>query len=531
MKKYVSLLLALVMVLGMLSGCAKDETPDAPDSPTPTPAPGSASDPDVETSSLFVPIPEASAYKKDVVIGVNHAFTVLDPHGTFNVNHNVQNVLVYDRLLSWNTEKKMFEPELATEWKWLDNTTLNIKLRDDVYFHNGEKMTADDVEFSFKRCVEIGQTGAANMKMVTDFEIINDYELNLCLSEANVDFLAYLALAYSSIVNREAVEKDDTYGCRIGTGAWICVEMSENDYMKLKRNDNYWGEKPKSETMTIRTIPEDSTRLIALQNKEVDICFNPNVLEKDIIEQDAKLSLYSFDRTGCTYFAFNSQQAPGNDQNFRLAVAYAIDVDELMVVGADGMAKKATTNWGWTTYGYDESIPARTRDLNKAKEYLAKTEHRTLEITCTAGYKLIAETIQAQLKDIGVTVNVNEVQSAAQTAMTKFATASHQSMVYGLSWNEHAEDARRPYYKDSNANKAVIHDQDIYDLIDAGKREFDDAKRKEIYSKVQQLNQDRGYYLPLYFAQGLMAMDKNAGGVQLSPSNIHDLTYFCVAEK
>ena len=41
--------------------------------------------------------------------------------------------------------KKMFEPELATEWKWLDNTTLNIKLRDDVYFHNGEKMTADDV--------------------------------------------------------------------------------------------------------------------------------------------------------------------------------------------------------------------------------------------------------------------------------------------------------------------------------------------------------------------------------------------------
>ena len=373
MKKFTALLLALLMVLSVLSGCAKEETPELPKNPTEVPA--------EPVDKLYVPIVEANSYKKDVVVGTSSAFTMLDPHGTYNVSHNTQTMLVYDTLISWNSTTQEAEPELATEWKWVNDTTMNIKMRDDVYFHNGEKLTADDVKFSFERLLTSKSTGATNMKMITEYEIISDYELNIKINEINMDFLAYLAQPYCAIINREACEKDPENGMHIGSGPWIYVDMAENDYMKLKRNDNYWREKPKSETLTIRTIPENSTRLIALQNGEIDLCLSPNNTELDIIKADQNLKLNEVDRTSMYYFAFNTRTGPGADHNFRMAVAYAIDEEELLIVGADGLGKLSNVNWGWSTYGYDATLPGIDQDLDKAKEYLAKTEHRKIVLS------------------------------------------------------------------------------------------------------------------------------------------------------
>ena len=528
MKKYFALLLALAMVLSMLSGCAKDETPDEPNAPS-TPDGNQAQ---AGTSNpLYAPVVEAASYKKDVVVAASAGFTMLDPHGTYNVAHNENNILVYETLVFWNSQTMEFEPKLATEWKWKDDTTLWFKLRQGVKFHNGEEMKASDVKFSLERCIEMGSTGGANIKQAKEFRVLNDYEIEIELQEINVDYLSFLSLPYGGIVSEKACKADAAGGMHIGTGPWVYVDMVEADYLKLKRNENYWGELPKTETLTIRNIPENSTRLIALQNGEIDVCIGPNSTELDIVKSDPKLALYEVDRTSLTYFAFNTRQGPGADHNFRMAIAHAIDEEELLIVGAGGYGKLTAVNWGWTTYGYDSSLKPIERDLDKAKEYLSKTEHRKLVITCTSSYKNVVETIQAQLKEVGITVEVNEVQSAAQTAMSKFASATHEAMVYGLSWNEHGDDARRPYYKDSNTNKAIVEDQEIYDLIDKAKKEFDDTKRKEMYSKIQQINLEQCYYLPLYFSKGFVVMGQNVGGVRFEPNNVHDFSYVCVAEK
>ena len=525
MKKYFALLLALVMVLSMLSGCAKDETPDNPDD-SGNPSEGTTG------NSLWLPIVEATSYKKDVVVGDSAGFTELDCHGTYNVAHNTNNVLVYDTLVYWNSAEGKFEPELATEWKWKNDTTLWFKLREGVKFHNGDEMKASDVVFSLKRCIERGSTGSANIKQSKDFRAISDYEVEIELSAPNVDYLAFLALPYSGVMSEKAVTADPVNGPKIGTGSWVYVDMVEADYLKLKRNDNTWREElPKSETLTIRNIPENSTRLIALQNGEIDVCDGPNSTELDLVRQDSKLKLVDVNATSMTYFAFNTRQGPGADHNFRMAIAYAIDEEELMIVGSGGNGKLSAVNWGWSTFGYDASLKGIDRDLDKAKEYLSKTSHRKLQITCTGNYKNVVETIQAQLKDVGIEVEVNEVQSAAQTAMTKFASATHEAMVYGLSWNEHGDDARRPYYKDSNTNKAVVENQEIYDLIDKAKSEMDETKRKEMYSKIQQINLEQCYYLPLYFNTNFSAVNANAGGIQYAPNSVNDYSYLCVAEK
>lgn len=521
MKKSIALLLVLLMAIGMLAGCAKEETPEEPGTEGGT-----------STNSMWLPIIEAASYKKDVVIGDSAGFTMLDCHGTYNVAHNTNNVLVYDTLVYWNSAEQKFEPELATEWNWKNNTTLYFKLREGVKFHNGDELKASDVVFSLNRCIEQGSTGAANIKQAKEFRAISDYEVEIELKEPNVDYLSFLALPYGGIMSEKAVTADPTNGPKIGTGSWVYVDMVESDFLKLKRNDNTWREeKPKTETLTIRNIPENSTRLIALQNGEIDVCDGPNATELDIIKADSKLKLNEINGTSMCYFAFNTRQGPGADQNFRLAMAYAIDEAELLIAGANGNGKLTAVNWGWSTFGYDESLQPIERNLDKAKEYLGKTSHRKITITCTGNYKNVVETIQAQMKDVGIEVVVNEVQSAAQTAMSKFATAEHEAMVYGLSWNEHGDDARRPYYKDSNTNKAVVEDQDIYNWIDAAKAELDDAKRKELYSKVQQRNLEQCYYLPLYFSTNFSAVNANVGGIQYAPNSVYDYSYICVAEK
>jgi peptide/nickel transport system substrate-binding protein len=472
---------------------------------------------------------EPKGYQKDIVIGLEQGITTADPHKLSNVQHNVLFNLVHDRLLSLDENTMSFHPELAISWKWTTPTVLELVLRQDVKFHDGTPFTAHDVVFTLERAKAIGTTISAKFGGLKLIEAVDNHTVRMTLAKPNVDWLDTLAHPMASIISKAAVEANPSEGGYIGTGAWVVKTLKPSDYISLARNDAYWTDLPKTETLTIRYIPEDSARLIALQNGEVDVCINVLSTEIKFITDDPKLSLVQYNSTSLEYFSFNTSKAPGNDQNLRLAVAHALDYDDIMTVAAGGLGTRAVTFWGPKTYGFYDGFGPYKKDLALARQYLAKSYPQggaKLEINVSGALKAAtAQLIQDQLKQIGLTITINEMEGAALTASSAFKTAKYQSMLYNIGWNSAGDDARRPYYAGSNSNKATLTNERIMELIDKAVMETDDTARKAMYREIQEINHEQAYWIPLFTPILSVGVKKNLDGVIWKAHRSHDFSY------
>ena len=361
-------------------------------------------------------------------------------------------------------------------------------------------------------------------------EAVDDYKVRFNLVSPNMDFLNTISYYFMCIVSKNAYETDPENAAKVTTGAWLVDEFVPSDHYTLVRNENYWGEIPVTEKITVKYIPEASARLIALQNGEIDICLRVSEEEAAYAEEDPNVQLTIIPANTCIYFAFNSSEGPGSDKNFRLALAHCLNKEDIIAAAANGYGTPAVTNWGRITYGHDESFGDYGQDFEKAKEYLAQSEFDTIDVIVRGNKTRDVNalvTIQEQARQAGITVNVNEVENATLSEMTHYDSATHQAVVYSYGWSTFGDDARSPYFKDSNVNKAHIDNQEIMDLIDAAAGEQDEAARMEMYAKVQAINHEEAYYLPLFYSVIFQAIKNNVQGVVWG-SGINDFTYACL---
>lgn len=517
MRRRIALMLSIALGLGMLAGC------------------GSKAPVESKGESTAAVSGEAAAYKKDVVVGTQGPIKTVDVQSGSNVYHNVLFRLTHDSLVYPNPETGKIEPRLATEWKWIDDNTIEFKLRDGVVFHNGETLKASDVVYTMKRGKELGTTISVKLDGLEACTAVDDTTVQMKLASPNVDWLYTLSVAHMGIVSEKALTEDPEEGGKIGTGAWIVDSYVPSDYVKVKRNDHYWGQEPETETITLKYMPENSARLIALQNGEIDVCLNPNNNELHFIEEDDKLSLVQYDGTNEVFLAFNNRTGPGTNKNLRLALAHCIDTDSIIAAAMDGYAKKALSYWGWNTFGYYDGFGEYGYDLDKAKSYLdqaglAPGEAKIGVYVSTAERKIAAQIIQESAKQIGLEVEIKEIDDAGLTSLSQYKTASHEAMINGINWAPQGDDVRRAYAPDSNTNKGVIDNARINELMDLAIAEQDEAKRSEYYKELQEIVHDEAYVIPIYYPVASIGINKNVQGTVFFPDGNHDFTQLRVAQ-
>ena len=522
MKKFVALILALIMILSIPASLAENL------SETGTLAA------DV-TGGLYTPIVEADAYKDRVVIGTNLQARTIDPQAESDMAHDDFFRMTHNRLTYYNSITRQVDPELATSWEWVSDTELVFKLRDDVYFHNGNKFTAEDVIFTFERS-RSSAVCSSKLVFLESFEALDEYTVKMTLTQHYTDWLILLSNCVFCIMDKEAVEADPVKGPGIGTGAWVIEEMVANISIELNRNDNFWGELPKTKEIGFRYIAEDSARLIALQNGEIDICIDPANTELDYITNDPNLDLVRFQSTTSTFFCFNTSREPGSNVNLRRAIAHAIDVEEVIIAATEGNATRCIPFWGWATYGFDDTMEAYEYDVEKAKEYMAAAGYpnggaKIEVLVSNAERRTALQVIQAQLEEIGVEIVVADCDHSTIIGQTTFAAPIHEAMLFYTSWNYEGDDGRRMLYAGSNVNKAIYTNQKVMDLLDQAAVLPDGDERAAIYKEVQAIVHDEAPWIPLYYAVKSVGINKNLGGVIWEPHQRHEFTYACVAIK
>src|SRR5688572_11871099 len=374
------------------------------------------------TLTLAVPaVAQDRTKTKEIVVGLGAeprtmlAVTIVD----WTTNNMLEHI--YDRLLDRDAKTFKPKPGLATEWKIVNDTTWEFKLRRNVKFHNGEPFTAASVKATVEYALDPANkthfTPSAYWGLVKEVQVVDDYTVrfitkqpwaNLVDSAASTNSLMMPAKALKELGPAKFAEKP------IGTGPFKFVEWRRDDRLVLDRNPDYWQGPADVSRVTFRFIPEFSARMAALLSGEIDIMKDVPPHAVETVDRSGRAKVRSTVSSRINYLALvNLKPGPMQDVRVRRAMNHAVDVDELIARVLRGNATRmcaplapANVDFSKTEcYKYD---PARAQALFKEAGVDPKTLSLTLD-TPSGRYPLdkdVSLAIAAQLQRLGITTNV-----------------------------------------------------------------------------------------------------------------------------
>ncbi|RME84382.1 MAG: ABC transporter substrate-binding protein, partial [Caldilineae bacterium] len=311
----------------------------------------------VEKEKIVEVTPTPAPGRQTIIVGLAGAPTSLDPadHRSRQSETVIRNM--FDGLVTRDTRSGV-HLELAESLEWIDDTTLEVKLRQGVLFHDGVEMTADDVVFTFERiinenAIEYPEPHTSPRKgliaPLESIEKVDDYTVRMHFSGPWP--VAMQMLVHQQIVPKHYIEEVGTKGFiehPIGTGPFKFVEGQLDDQIVMERFDDYWGGAPDLPPVgpacvpkaIFRVIPEASTRVAALLANEVDIIQAVPPALVETLEQTPGIVVKSAPSTLPKWMEMNVSKPPFDDIRVRLAMNYAVDKDLIVEELYGGRAVK-----------------------------------------------------------------------------------------------------------------------------------------------------------------------------------------------
>ncbi|NHN31532.1 ABC transporter substrate-binding protein [Paenibacillus agricola] len=443
---------------------------------------------------------EASGSKElDVLkVGVTELPALLDPQRTSgNTSIRILYNIFETILLSDPKDEFSLKPMLATEWKRVDDYTLDVTLRKGVKFHNGDELTAKDVVFSFNRVQEKlpGMEDAANMlSVVKEVQVVDNYKFRIVTNVVDPLLEQRIASSWGSwIVPADYITKvgNDAFAAKpVGTGPYKVVSYSPEKVV-LERFDDYWGGKPAAQRIEYIVYNETSTRMTALITGEVDIITQLPLDQVPVIEKNKDLSVKGLNISNMHVLTFNTAGGPLADKKVRQALSLSIDRQMLVDKLWQG---KAIIPKGhqYSEYGdyYLNDYPAPEYNVEKAKKLLAESSYHgeLIEYELKSNYYTFgneaAEAIVDMWNKIGINAKVkfsDKVERKSVASWSNTMRFPDPSGGLSLLWGPGTE-AEKTYWKDMD-KQFIQNAKELASILDP-------AKRKELARKQMQIWDD-----------------------------------------
>lgn len=440
--------------------------------------------------------PAATGRAATAVYAIGSDPTSLDPQAVEEGNERAVNDNVYEMLINRDADEKIV-PWLAESWTQPDATTWRFKLRQGVKFHNGEPWNADVAVFSVKRVIspELKSQFAANLGTIADAKKVDEMTFDLTTKQPDPSLLARL---FS--IRMMAPQWTQSAGTQVssttnGTGPYKVTSWQRGVSVELAANDGYWGGAPKIKTAQVRVIPEDQTRLSALQRGEVDLVRGllPEQLAQAPATGTALGPQYSFLRLS------NFSGSIVADKRIRQALNYAVDKETLLkqLHGGQGQVLPGQIA-GKEMFGFNPNLQPYPYDPEKAKSLLAAAgaQNLTIEIVGTQGRwqadGLEAQAVGGMLNKVGVQTKVT-LQNFQQWLKTadRGQTPNTPPVLY-IQHDNTLFDADRTvsgFYSDVGSFSAYKNPE-IDPLITQARAETDVKKREQLYWRIFELGRD-----------------------------------------
>jgi peptide/nickel transport system substrate-binding protein len=485
MKKFIAILMAAIL-LTTVSGCANKENSGS----------GSTGD--------------------TLVVALDSELSGLDP-GRVNDDNSMRiTTVLYDRLVTYEEGSLTIVPSLAKEYKISDDGLVyTFTLRDDVTFHNGEKLTADDVVTTFERVMNPDHefygagdytTSATYFAAIDKVEKTGDYEVVFTLKESKGAFLSYLCHNCSSIISKKALEDNAGEITEIdaGSGPYSLVSWEKGSGVSLKAYDSYWGEKAKTADVYIETVTDALVRVSKLQSGEVDIITEVPAESVEQLDGDGNVTVYKEQGQHVWYLALNNSKAPFDNEKVRQAVSYAIDKEAIVTEILKGTGTPATQVLSPVELGYNKDIEGYSYDPEKAKALLKEAGYEdgfTITMilpTNGSGFQNavdMATAIQGNLDAVGITMNMEKVDwgtfGAVACSMDNFGENGAYDIMAMAWFGSSDPDQYLPALFGNDAmpffNLGFYDNQEVTDMLHAAGSASDDAERAQLYADASEI--------------------------------------------
>lgn len=454
----------------------------------------------------------------------------LDPHQSNDQPSSRVNKQIYEPLVAATVDMEIV-PAIAESWEPIDDTTWQFNIREGVKFHNGDELTANDVKFSLERMLaspEVAHIVAA----LSSVEVEDDYTVILETSEPFAPILAHLSHSAASIFSEAAVTAagDNYHNEPVGTGAYKFVSQEAGDSVTLERFDDYWGEPADIKTVVFRNIPEGTNRTIGLETGEIDIAYEIEPIDKATVSEHDDLQLIEEAALSTQYIGFNVNKAPFDDINVRKAINHAINVEEIIEVVLEGSGTLANGPTNPSVFGYNEDLEGYEYDPDLAQELLEEAGAEDLNISLWTNDNpvrvRIASIVQEQLRLVGITVDIEQVEWSAYLERT--GAGEHDMFILG--WTTVTGDADYGLYAlfhstqhGGAGNRTFFDNAEVDSLLDTGRTSVDEAERLEAYAKAQEIIVEEAPQIFLYYDTQNVGIQNYVTGFELHPAGHHSI--------
>ena len=426
------------------------------------------------------------------------------------------------------------QPALAEDWEAVDAKTYVFTLREGVTFHDGSRLTAEDVVFTIEWNMDPKNASqlAAFFGSVDTVEATADNEVTVSLKKPDAQFAYSMAHMSGFIMKREQVESaGKDFGTPdvlpLGTGPYRLVEFVPDDHVTLERYDDYWGERGSVERIVIRAIPDSQNRLLAMQSGDIDGTFDVPISEVDQWESLEGVNVVTAPSNGVYQLVLDYKTPPFDDMNVRRAIALAIDREGIVqgVLNGKGAAALAINPpgiWGGVldepaVNEFYDTIETYEFDLDAAREELAQSsvpDGFDFSVPVPNNDPVAINTflaISETLAQIGITMDVKQVDSG-EWLDVYFAheDLGAQFMAY---FPDYADPANYPYlfYHSDNAatnglNGSNYVNAEVDALIDDSLQSTDTAARAEALQQVITQAQEDVATVPIHWPDSAMAI-------------------------
>ena len=460
--------------------------------------------------------------------------------------------LIYSNLVRTDKELRL-EGELAERWVVSkDEMTITFHLRKGVKWHDGEELTADDVDFTYRYMIDpkTPTAYAESFRQIKRAEVLDRYTYRVTYEKPYAPALLSWGMW---ILPRHILEAPWKAGVDlrttqqnrhpIGSGAYLFKEWKTGEKVVLEANPSSFEGRPYLSRVVYRIIPDSSTIFLELKAKNIDMAGLTPIQYRRQTDYPAfrkAFNRYEYLANGYAYLGFNLLDPRFQDKRVRQAMAYAINKQEIIEGVLLGLGRPAVGPYKPGTWWYRDDVQPFPFDPERAKALLAEVGWKDTDgdgildrdgkpfgftVRTNQGNLVrqqTAEIIQRRLRAVGIDVKIHIVEWAA-FINTFIKKKDFEAIILG--WGLGLDPDQYDIWHSSKTgpdelNHISYKNPKVDALLEAGRRTFDEAKRTAIYGRLQEIMAEEQPVIFLYVPEALPVVSSRVQGIEPAPAGI-----------
>lgn len=457
----------------------------------------------------------------------------LDPHkavaaGTKEILFNI-----FEGLVKPDSDGNL-NPAVASDVNISDDGKVyTFTLRENVKFHDGSIVTAEDVKYSIDRCADADNGSLlvpafSNIESVT---ILDEKTVEVKLVEGDTDFLAYFTTA---IIPKSNANPDTN---PIGTGPYKYVSRSPQENFIVEKFNDYWGEKAHIENVVFKICANADSIVMELQGEGIDMFCRLTSAQVDQLGDNYEIYEGTMNLVQAMYL--NNAVAPFDNELVREALCYAVDPQEIMDFTAEGKGTELGSSMfpAFGKYYMPELNDVYTVDYDKAKDLLKQAGYENgfeFTVTVPSNYQPHIDTAQViveQLKNINVTAKIELVEWNTWVEDV-YTGRQFEATVIGVDASNLTAGALLDRFESTADKNFINYNNAAYDTaLNNARTSVDDAEKTKYYKECLTILNDTAANVYIQDLAEFVAINKKYAGYDFYPLYVQDISKLYIVEE